>query len=64
VIPVGWLNEVLRSKDTDEYQDRLRVQETQLNLALVESFVLDSHVVARHTFDSDNPLALVKEVCT
>jgi hypothetical protein len=29
------------SKDTDEYQDSLAIQETQLDLALVECLVLD-----------------------
>jgi hypothetical protein len=53
----------LRCEDTDEDQDRLRVEETQFDLTLVERFVLDSSLVASNTLDSNESLALVKKGC-
>lgn len=53
----------VRSKDADEEQNRLRVQEPQLDLLLVKRLVLDTRLVAGDALDGDEALALAEPGC-
>lgn len=53
----------LRCEDAYEYQDGLGIQETQLDLALIEILVFDTHVVAGNALDRQDLLALSEEAC-